>query len=194
VGEELIALVAAAAGFILKGLFDAWVGKRKELELAAWRIRADTLAARLAEFYWPIYLRLQRDNIVWEKILDRDHADEDRKQLAHKIEELVLLPNHEEVVSIIERAIHLAGADPPFEKALLAYVRHVDIYRSLRAAGIRKDPLRVGEPYPSELFSLLRDRLAQYQGEYDELLRQHGIEQGSTSARRTRSAPSQLGP
>ena len=30
---------------------------------------ADFMAQQLSEFYWPIYIRLQKDNAVWDRIL-----------------------------------------------------------------------------------------------------------------------------
>src|ERR1019366_6344748 len=104
--EVVLGLIAAAAGAVAKSAFDAWAGKKKEIELEAWRLKLTTLQQRLSEFYWPLYLRLQRDNIVWTRILARNDSDETKRKIAHEIEESVILPNHREAIGIIERGIH----------------------------------------------------------------------------------------
>ena len=173
----VLALLSTACGFAIKTLWDAYVQKRQSIELESWKIRVSELEKRLSQFYWPIYLRLQRDNVVWRKILDRENqTDEGRKQLACQIEGGVLLPNHEEILRIIENNAHLAGLDKEFEKLLLSYVRHVDVYRSIRAIGIKdRDPINFGEPYPKEFFPALEKRLIACQEEYDQALRTQGI-------------------
>ena len=134
--ETLVALIAAAAGFAAKSVFDAWADKKKELELEAWKLKVATLQQRLPDFYWPLYLRLQRDNVVWRRILERSDDDDTKRRIAREVEQGVTLPNHREAVSIIERGIHVAAIDPEFEAELLKYLRHVAVYTSARAAGL----------------------------------------------------------
>ena len=70
----------------------------------------------------------------------------------------------------------LAGTDKAFEEQLLAYVRHVDVYRASRAVGIRdKDPIYFGEPYPKAFFEAVRLQLEKHQRQYDEMLRRQGV-------------------
>lgn len=175
--NSIVAIVSAACGVALKALWDAYVQKKKSIELEIWKIRVEELEKRLSLFYWPIYLRLQRDNVVWRKILERqNHSDEERKKLAFQIEEGILLPNHLEIIKIIEANMHLAGADKEFEELMLAYVRHVDVYRSIRAVGIRdKDPIYFEEPYPKTFFEAFESRLLKFQREYDAILNAKGI-------------------
>ena len=175
--EAFLYVVSLAAGAALKTLWDSYVDKRKEIELQTWRIRAEQLEKRLSQFYWPIYLRLQRDNVVWKRILDRQTSiDDERSRLAYQIEESVLLPNHAEIVKIIESNMHLAGADVTFERHVMEYMRHVDVYQSLRTVGIKdKDPIHFGEPYPQGFFEALSERLRKYQAEYERLLKDEGI-------------------
>ena len=174
--ETIIALLSAATGFMLKSLWEAYVDRKKTQELEVWKIRVSELEKRLSQFYWPIYLRLQRDNVVWKKILDRDNnLDVDRQKLGHQIETDVLLPNHAEIVSVIEKNMHLAGSDRVFEEQLLAYLRHVDVYRASRAAGISKDPIHFGEPYPKGFFEAVHTQLERHQKLYDEMLSRQGV-------------------
>jgi hypothetical protein len=174
--EGFIALVALASGCAAKAILDASVDKKKSMELDAWKLRVETLEKRLSEFYWPLYLRLQRDNVVWERILEREHPDSKNRKLARTIEESVILPNHREAIAIIERGIHLAALDPEFEAELLKYVRHVAVYTSARAAGIWDlDPIAFDEPWPHDFFPLVQQRLSRYQSEMLTLLREQGV-------------------
>lgn len=172
--DTLLALVSVAAGFALKAAWSAWIDKQKAIELETWKLQVSQLEKRLSQFYWPIYIRLQRDNVVWQKILDQ--SDTERMKLAFQVEQGVLLPNHEEIVKIIESNIHLAVLDEGFESQVLAYLRHIDVYRSIRTVGIKdKDPIHFGEPYPHGFFAAVQERLNRYQNEYDLLLRSKGL-------------------
>jgi hypothetical protein len=175
--ESVTALIFAGIGVALKTLWDSYFKRREAVDLESWRIRASQLEKKLANFYWPVYIRLQRDNTVWEKILERSNKqDEERSKLAYQIEEDVLLPNHMRTVEIVESNIHLAGLDSELEELLMQYLRHVAVYRSIRTVGIKdKDPIHFGEPWPLNLFEAIQKRLVKYQKEYDELLRGKGI-------------------
>lgn len=169
--ETLVALIGTATGFALGKLWEQYVQKQKQVELDLWKLRVAEVETRLRDFLWPIYLRLQRDNVVWEKILQRTSKNTEQKKVAHQIETDVIIPNHAEIVSLIERGMHHVRSDTELENALLAYVRHIDVYRSIRAAGITgKDPLDFGEPYPEEFFSVIKARVQELQARYDAIL------------------------
>lgn len=177
--QTVIALIAGAVGAGIKSLWDGYVQKKKTIELESWKIKVPEIEKRLSQFYWPIYLRLQRDNVIWEKILDRDNKSDDEKQrLAFEIEDGVLLPNHGEILKIIELNIYLCGMDDDeeFEKLLFSYIRHVDVYRSIRAIGIKdKDPIYFNEPYPRGFYHAFEKRLKKLQKEYNAILHDGGI-------------------
>lgn len=169
--ETLLALITSAAGFALGKWWEQYVQKKKQIELDLWKLRVAEVEARLREFLWPIYLRLQRDNVVWEKILQRESHDPEQKKVAHQIETDVIIPNHAEIISLIERGMHYVRSDAELERALLAYVRHIDVYRSIRAAGITdKDPVAFGEPYPDGFFAVVSARVQELQAKYDAIL------------------------
>lgn len=175
--DTLLALVSVAAGFALKAAWSAWIDKQKAIELDTWKLQVSQMEKSLSQFYWPIYIRLQRGNVVWQRIRDRENqSDTERKKLAFQVDEGVLLPNHEEIVKVIESNIHLAALDEEFESQVLAYLRHIDVYRSIRTVGIKdKDPIFFGEPYPHGFFAAVQERLNRYQHEYDQLLRSKGL-------------------
>jgi hypothetical protein len=179
-----------AAGVIAKSLWDRYVGWKSSIPLETWKIRTHELERRLSKFYWPLYARLMRDDVVWKVVFHdlRPRQDSEqppwatrmsedaRRALSREIEAKVLLPNHTEAVGIIRSSIHLANADADFLALLGKYVRHVDAYSSLRSAGISdQDPIDVGEPYPPGLSEAVEVKLRGYQAEYEELLREKGV-------------------
>ncbi len=173
--ETLEGLITAALGFGAKTVFDAWTDKKKELEIEAWKLKVAILQQRLSDFYWPLYLRLQRDNVVWKRILERGDHDDTKRRIAREIEDSVIIPNHNDVITIIEHGIHVAAIDPEFEVEMLKYLRHVAVYTSARTAGLDIDPLALNEPWPREFFPMVELRLARYQKELLELLREQGV-------------------
>lgn len=144
---------------------------KRQAELAQKQL--DLLERQLAEFYWPLYLRLEKDNAVWGKILHRDdRTDPIRQKVAWQIESEFLLPNHEAIIKIVEEKIHLANPDDILLRELLAYIRHVAVFRALRSADIQdRDPVALGEPYPKDLFPLVRKRTIDLQNRYDSQLK-----------------------
>ena len=169
--ETLLSIIVGAAGFAAGKLWEQYADKRKAIELELWKIRVAESEKRLREFFWPIYLRLQRDNVVWNKILQRENENPEKKKVAHQIEADVILPNHIEIISLIERGMHFVRNDKELEQALLGYMRHVDVYRSIRAAGIfDKDPIYFGEPYPDGFFRVIEDRVNKLQNKYEAIL------------------------
>jgi hypothetical protein len=130
---------------------------------------------QLNEFLWPLYMRLQMDNAVWERMAQiTPHSETRDRELAAKIEKEFLLPNHDKALEIIESKRHFAGVDGRLEEQLLKYVRHLAVYRALRALEIRdRDPVDVGEPWPPQLFAVVREVTLERQREYDRLLQAH---------------------
>jgi hypothetical protein len=182
--------VGSGVGFIIKALWDSYFGYRDRLRAEAWKIRTSELEQRLSQFYWPLHMALKHDDLVWETVYrhlrsDNKHArpdwvekfsEEDRAKLAREIEQNILITNHLKAVEIIRGGIHRANTDEEFEKVLARYMRHVDTYSSLRAAGIKSaKPRDVDEPFPDGISAAVEERLRRYQAEYEALLRDRGI-------------------
>jgi len=144
-----------------------------ETEQAAERLVFEKLVAfkaqQLSEFYWPIYIRLQKDNAVWQRVLG-EASDRFSTEIGAEIERNVILPNHDEIAQIIQTKFHLAQKDDKLEQSLLQYIRHVAVYRALRSAKQKLNPIDVNEPFPPDLFDQLTGRLLQVQREYERFL------------------------
>ena len=81
----LVDKAAIGALLLLAGVFASRALERLksrqalETELSKQRAsaRLQLLGQQLSEFYWPLYLRLQKDNAVWERILDRSNGQDE---------------------------------------------------------------------------------------------------------------------
>jgi len=181
VDKALIGIVVAIAGFWLNRYLESFKARRAlENELAKVRDqkKLQFLESQLTEFYWPLYLRLQMDNAVWEQILQRKSKDPIKASIAQRIENDFILPNHEAACQIIQSKIHL-GIDPAVIEVLLKYVRHVAVYRAIRASGnLETDPMDVGERWPKAVFPLVERATLDRQREFQAMLEQTGRSAG----------------
>ncbi len=137
--------------------------------------RLNYLASQLAEFYWPLYLRLKVDDVSWEQAGKKYTGTPLEQSLAHTLERDLLLPNQEAAVSLIESHLYLVKPDAELLDVLTKYVKHVGVHRALRSSGIKEDPSYFKVPYPPEAVKVVGARLeklqAEYQGELDKAQR-----------------------
>jgi hypothetical protein len=170
--KGLLALLVLVAGFWLNKVLET-VRSNNALKTELAKIRdtrnLDFLARQLSEFYWPLYVRLQYDNVVWRRILDANQGDDEiRQKLGREIERNFVLPNHEEMVRIIRSNMHLMENDGIALDAMLRYIRHVAVYKAMRSAGVEdRFPDALGEPWPRELFPRIEHMAYKLQAQYD---------------------------
>jgi hypothetical protein len=127
---------------------------------------------QLSEFYWPIYIRLQIDNAVYDDVFGGKDASVP-KDVGKPLEQF-LLDNHKELLKIIQDKFYLAELNPDLEKDLLHYVRHAAVYLAMRTTP-RYDndvPATLNEPYPKDLFQHFESQLKALQSDYNEMLKQ----------------------
>jgi hypothetical protein len=164
--------VTFLAGIASKGAIDSYLRRKEEARKFVLDKRALFLEQQLSQFYWPIYLHLQKENLYWERLRERTQDSESaQSRLSIQIESGVILPSHKEAMAVIEGHLHLAG-NPAVVEESLRYVRHVKLYEMLRSAGIKDDPVNHGEPYPAKFFPLIHQCVNALQSEYDTLIRQ----------------------
>ena len=108
-----IGLLILFSGYILNRAIEKYkAAQTLKSELSKQRFTASLqrIERQLSEFYWPMYLRLQKDNTVWRRLLDKDkEEDNPLRRIGSRIETDFILPNHNELVKIIETKIHLAA-------------------------------------------------------------------------------------
>jgi hypothetical protein len=144
---------------------------KNEIEKLRHSKQIELLEKQLSQFYYPIYVRLNIDGAVWERILDKQNGDDElRRKVGDSIERNLMLPNHEEIVRIIQSNIHLAETDPEAFRIMLRYIRHVSVYKAMREAGCHdRDPISLGEPWPKDFLPKIEETTAKLQVRYDSL-------------------------
>ena len=172
-----IGLLILFAGFLLNKSIEKLRSAetlKNELSKQRFATHLQRLERQLSEFYWPVYIRLQKDNTVWKRLLDKNHEEDDPlRKIGIRIEADFLLPNHKELVSIIESKIHLAEATPELQCLLLAYIDHVAVYNAAIAAGftdLHNTQRNLLPPWPTGLFEAIERNATELQRTYDDLL------------------------
>jgi hypothetical protein len=182
----MISTASAALGFVLKGLWDTYTtGKRER-----WKLRVEKLEQALSEFYWPICIRLIRDDLIWKIVFNdirlnkgewlRWVINSRKHELSHKIINDIIIPNQKEILEIIRLKIHMAGSRE-ITSGLEKYVRHADIFISLRSADIENitpadmSSVENNYDYPSQLCGDIKNKIDELQDEYDKLVSQKTI-------------------
>lgn len=143
---------------------------QKQLEATRRDIELKFRERQLSLFFWPLYLRLEKDTAIWQRVATI--SNDGKRALpadASGIIERDLLKNHEEMVKVIEGNIHLAGNDPDLLKDLLKYMEHVAVYQAMRSAGARLNPIDVNAEFPPNLIPRVKAHLERLQREYSDL-------------------------
>lgn len=120
---------------------------------------------QLEEFYWPIYLRLEKNNAIYGSM--------GKQYVGITLDTAVILPNHIEIVKIIEEKIYLATPSEQLLATITKYVRHVKVYWALRKLGNTTsypDDLGSQYDYPTEFYTLIKDETQILQAKYNELV------------------------
>jgi hypothetical protein len=126
---------------------------------------------QLSAFYWPIYLRLQKDNVMWKRVKQLHDKSELPESTSDWLEKKYILKNHDEILNIIDSKFHLADANENIRSACLSFVKHVSIYHLLRNNEELKklNPIHLDEPYPKIFFELIEGKLNEIQKNYNKL-------------------------
>lgn len=160
----VIGLIVLVCGFWLNRKLETFKreqNKLLDLDKILNNKRIDYLEKQLSHFYWPIYLRLQKDNAIWTL---RDKINQPH------LEKAFILPNHSDLVRIIENNIHLAQASDELLDQIKLYLRHVTTYQVLRDVNMLEDPIRFNEPWPKEFFPIIKSETQRLQAEYEKLV------------------------
>jgi hypothetical protein len=153
----LIPLSLAIIAYLTKVVFDLSIVKRDS--------RFKLYERQLSEFYWPIYIRLYNNNAVWLRLIEKDSlSDNIGNKIAEKIEDEVILKNHLEIENIIKSSIHIALPDKILISSIKDYLKHVEIYKAIRAVDIKDTfPAQFNAEYPKNFEKLIEKRTIQIQ-------------------------------
>jgi len=156
--------IIAAIGFILKSIHDVRLSMRNK--------KIEILENKLQNFYWPVLIRIEKDNAIWGMILSkREDPESLQYKLASTIEKKYVLQNHQEILEIISSYMHLAEPDKELTELISKYIKNVTIYIALRECGEEKVfPLELGAEWPHQLYNVIKNRTVFYQKELNRKL------------------------
>jgi len=132
------------------------------------------IARQLDELYLPLMMHIQFDSAIWDH-RDSYRSPENTADYAGAVREKVVLPNHEEALALIMKNsgliqnIYESRDDPTvtrFRKDVLAYERHVAIYKALVAIGSQADPVSKNAPYANDLQAATEARIRSLESQY----------------------------
>jgi hypothetical protein len=144
-----------------------------QLAIARYNAELEFIERQISEFYWPIYLRLEKDNMMWKRIkslsCDKNALPE---AASEAIEKDFILKNHQEIVEIIESKIHLAENSANSKELideLLKYIKHVAVYKTIRSIKElqRFNPVDLKEPFPEKIFPLIENNFRELRKRYE---------------------------
>ena len=141
---------------------------RKEVKAAndkeTYKARLEFVSSQLRDFYWPIKIRLEKNNAVYRLL--------GNKFVGSRIDSEVILPNHLEIINIIEKKIYLAQADDELSSEIFNYVGHVYMYQALRRNGYEGFPNEYkGNNYRETFYKIISDKTSQFQKKYVDLIK-----------------------
>jgi hypothetical protein len=173
IDKVAIGILILLAGFWLNRQLERLKDRQTQQRTIALE-RREFRSQQLSRFYWPIFLRLQKDRVIWQRILAvRQPAGSLEHRLGVEVEKNIVIPNHTEIVDIIENNIHLAQANEELLDLLQAYLNDVEIYKALREAGetqlfsVEKSG---DEWWHQSLFDAIQSRTNQLQRDYEKLI------------------------
>lgn len=128
---------------------------------------------QLSELYYPLALHLKKDDAIWE-LWNQNQFSDKNKAIAVEVEKSVLLPNHDQIIHIIDTNFYLVKSD--WENTDLTsiyelfnhYQRHIAAYKALRATGDRRNPMDLGPDYafPLHFSEAIAARIKQLEEQY----------------------------
>lgn len=146
-----------------------------QLAMERYNTELELIERQISEFYWPIYLRLEKDSVMWKRIKSlSSENDVLPESISAAIEQEFILKNHQEIVEIIESKIHLAESSANSRELineLVKFIKHVAIYRTIRSISELQqvNPVDLNEPYPANLFPLIERNFRELQNRYEQL-------------------------
>ena len=146
----LVPIVAIVIGYYFNSRLESDRSIRTQ-NIAVLTLQRQFLDRQLADFYYPIKLRFEKDTAVWTlaRQLSPDATNMD-PAFSRTVETGVLLPNHDEILGIISANFSLLkNSEENYDTTKLMnninqFQRHVAAYKTLRKLDIySKNPIQV---------------------------------------------------
>jgi hypothetical protein len=171
--QWLLGVLGAIVGFLGKSIWDLYWSRREANAKLAHEKRLAFIERQLSEFYWPLFFLLQKNNVVFERIVAKWHTNDGfEATLNEQLRRDYFYPNNEAMASLIEQKYHLAQADSEMEQFIFRFMRHQAVFKATRELGRQDlDPIRFGEPWPDGFLQLVENRTRALQQSLDRELR-----------------------
>jgi len=172
----IVAIAFGSIGFVIRKVWDTWSSRRENLRQLRIRERINFLEKALKNFYWPLYIMLCKDMIVWRKnelLINNVDVKSILKctKTIKLIESSIIIPNHIKILEILRSFTHLAQPDAEFKEQILLYIKHASLYICIRKSGDKKStPKDFGAPFPIEFIKYIENNTNKFQSEYNNLL------------------------
>jgi hypothetical protein len=170
-----VPIIILLAGFFLNSCSERLKREQTQREDLI-KQKRQYIEKQLSEFYYPIQLRLHKDNAIFD-IWNKNHGSEEDNKLSKQLEDNFVIPNHEEIIKIIDAHFELIKNETddekkiaPLMKAMKDYESHVAVYKALKDTGDNRKPIQLNEPFPKEFFRLIEVRIAELENKRDDLL------------------------
>jgi hypothetical protein len=168
IDKLLIALILIGAGLWANQNLEVFKSRQaRHSEVVSAKI--EFIQSQLSEFYWPLLFRLEKDNAVWTRIMNPE------KRLAANIEEKFILPNHDEILQLLDSKSYLMFNSTEKIQGLLIdaikqYERHIAVYKALKSIGDTRRPADLGENWPKNFDQIIRIRIVELERQREALL------------------------
>lgn len=158
-GQLFLPILLAVIGFIGKTVWDIFTQRRTR--------KIALLQQKLSTFYWPIAVRFQQIETTFEKMFDNpDEPHSQEGTLSATLKQEIILKKHNEIVSIIENALHIVEPTEEFRALIGKYLKHVAIYNAIISTGIPdRFPAYYNAKFPKELIPLIESQTRELQNE-----------------------------
>jgi hypothetical protein len=177
----LIPILAIIVGYFVNERAES--GKREAAVRTEARAESRRMVDKqLAEFYYPIALRLEKDGAIWmlSGNLTGQKLKIDNKRFSELIEKKILLENHKEILKIIDSHFDLVKNknenfdSTEFVKSIKQYQKHVAVYLALRELGLPYNPTDVCSDckFPNSFPQIVTKRITQLERQRAALLDQ----------------------
>ena len=163
----IIPPLCTGIGFLVKYYFDIVTKNKRFIQ----EMNLKDVEEKLEEFYFPLYINLCREELIWNKIISNQSDNRFKMCLDKEI-----LETHLENQQIIKKNIIKTKPNDLMYKILMIYEEHITVFNILR--NIDKDvvqfedykfPFHYGSPYPTSILDHVREELFKLKAHQTEL-------------------------
>lgn len=171
----IVAILAGSLGFIIRKIWETIADRREKTRVLRLTQRIKFLEKALKKFYWPMYIMLCKDIVVWRKNSDLTASPPEltkhKQKTLRSLENSIIIPNHTAILKKLRKFSHLAEPDAAFKEQILLYIKHASLYICLRKSGDNTSlPKDFGAPFPMEFVKIIEKNTNELQYEYNSLL------------------------